>query len=200
VLFGWFLASCNQGSEAPAEEPKTQPDAQIETRTESPIEVVDPIKVDSLLIYEFMSAVIDTLMEEQGVLAVLPRKARVMLSDMSDTLVFSKADYNFMQGQIKELDAILWSKERFEDKIVLSMPELESFFKADLELGWDAFRQSYDHCIYSITPPLFSRSGMNAFLYCDASCGLLSSRGVYYLFEKRNGEWVLKKKSIIKIS
>jgi hypothetical protein len=91
-------------------------------------------------------------------------------------------------------DRSLFIRDCFDDGAAATYGGLHPM----LELRQALFGESAR--LWQVSPAGFSRDGTHALLYAENHCGALCGIGLYYLFEKRDGRWVLAGTAVAWIS
>lgn len=107
--------------------------------------------------------------------------------------VFKPADIKYMKSQFAKLSSYSWKSNKIKWADIVSEKGIDKLF--DLKKKGDAWtkfeKKFHQHVFYDYSIPVFSADKSICAIYVGHHCGGLCGEGNIYVYQYKNGKWVV---------
>jgi hypothetical protein len=107
------------------------------------------------------------------------------------SLRLTDAEIQYVNVQIGLQTQFAWKPGLVKRSTVIYEDSLKAIFKGNILTGWNYFHQHYGKSYHRFSKPIFLRNSSVCFFYFENSCGGLCGRGLFNIYIKRKGVWVM---------
>ncbi|MBS1641613.1 MAG: hypothetical protein JST94_01135 [Bacteroidetes bacterium] len=108
-----------------------------------------------------------------------------------DSLILTKNEKQYIIDELgRQTDTSLWNEINIPNSLTISQDTITAIFK-DRTRGWNYFYKTYGRSFNSFTIPIFFRNNELCAFYYDNSCGRLCGEGVFAIYKRENGNWIM---------